>query len=216
MGTGIEQPGVCRKRVYGFVGSYSVGSLKEISLSAVPGVVWNRRKDTVLGANSTQAGPGGVAMTRAQELAAAFVEAIEAVIKTVEALTEEQWRLKTSAEGWPAGVVAHHIAARSGILGLEGIVSGNPSLLHMDLSNIDAWNAREAREFAGCAKEETLDLLRHISSRVEQLVAGLTDDQLKARGEVLARGPVTTDQWIVVMMLTHVRSHHESIIQTVS
>jgi transposase len=157
-----------------------------------------------------------VAMTRAQELAAAFVEAIEAVIKTVEALTEEQWRLKTSAEGWPAGVVAHHIAARSGILGLEGIVSGNPSLLHMDLSNIDAWNAREAREFADCTKEETLDLLRHISSRVEQLVAGLTDDQLKARGEVLARGPVTTDQWIVVMMLTHVRSHHESIIQTVS
>ena len=51
-------------------------------------------------------------MTRAQELAATLVKDFDAVIKTVKALTEEQWRLKTSSEGWPVCVVAHHIAAR--------------------------------------------------------------------------------------------------------
>ena len=155
-------------------------------------------------------------MTRAQELAAAFVEAIDSVIKTIETLTDEQWRLKTAAEGWPACVVAHHIAVRSGIVGLEGILSGNPTLIYQDISDIDARNAQHALEFADCTKEETLDVLKHISSRVGQLVAGLTDDQLKARGEMVARGPATAEKWIAIMMLTHIVSHHDSILRTVS
>ena len=155
-------------------------------------------------------------MTRAQELAAAFAEAIEPVIRTVEALTDEQWRLKTAGEGWPACVVAHHIAARSGIDTLEGILSGNRQMVVDDLNEMDARNALDARELANCTKEETLDLLRHISSRVEQLVAGLTDDQLKTRGEALPGMTVTADQWIAIMMLNHMREHHDSIVQTVS
>ena len=155
-------------------------------------------------------------MTRAQELAAAFVEEIAPVIETVEALTDEQWRLKTASEGWPAGVVAHHIAARPGIDGLEGILTRNRQMVAQDLNDLDAVNARHAREFADCTKEETLDLLRHTSSRVGQLIAGLTDEQLKAHGEVMGRGVVTAEQWIPIMMLTHVRAHHDSIVQTVS
>ncbi|MFQ5934308.1 MAG: hypothetical protein ACE5KI_06670, partial [Dehalococcoidia bacterium] len=89
-------------------------------------------------------------------------------------------------------------------------------LIWDDLNEVDARNARDAREFANCTKEETLDLLRQFSSRVEQLVAGLTDDQLKARGEVMARGSVTAEQWIAIMMLNHVPEHHRSILQTIS
>ena len=132
-------------------------------------------------------------MTRAQELAAEFVKEIDAVIKIVEALTNEQWRLKTAAEGWPVCVVAHHIAIRTGIDGLDGILSGNSQMV-LDDSSVNNLDARNAQDFADCTKDETLVQLRHFSSRVEQLVAGLTDDQLKARGEVLARGLVTADQ----------------------
>ena len=155
-------------------------------------------------------------MTRAQELAATLVKEFDAVIKTVKALTDEQWRLKTASEGWPVCVVAHHIAARSGIEGLEGIVSGNNTLLFNDLDDSDARNAHHASDFANCTKEEALDLLRDTSSRIEKLVAGLTDDQLKIRGEVLARVPLIAEQWITIMMLTHVPAHHDSILQTVS
>ena len=155
-------------------------------------------------------------MTRAQELSAAFVKEFDAVIKTVEALTDEQWRMKTSGEGWPACFAAHHIAERSGIVGLDGILSANQTRIFEDLNDLDARNAREMREFADCTKEETLDRLRLTSSSVGQLIAGLTDDQLKIRGEVIARGPVTAGQWITIFMLNHVREHHDCIVQTSS
>jgi hypothetical protein len=155
-------------------------------------------------------------MTRAQELAAAFVEEIDAVIKTVEALTDDQWRLKTATERWPVCVVGRHIVARSGVEELERILSGNATQYWADTIELDAANAQDALDFTDCTKEEALDLLRGLSSRVEQVVGTLTVEQLKARGEVLARGPVTADQWIAIMMLNHVVAHHGSIIQTVS
>ncbi len=83
-------------------------------------------------------------MTRAQELAAAFVKEIDAVIKTVEVLTGEQWRLKTAAEGWPVCAVAHHIGTRIGIVGLEGILKGDPTLTFRDIDQLDARNAQDA------------------------------------------------------------------------
>ena len=154
--------------------------------------------------------------TRAQELAAAFVARNDTVIKTIEALTNEQWRVKTAVEGWPVCVVAQHIVARSGIEELERILSGDPTPYWTDTNELDARNAQDAREFADCTKDETLELLRHFSSRAEQLIAGLTDDQLKARGEVVIRGSVTVEQWVGIMMLNHAVAHHTSIVQTIS
>ena len=87
-------------------------------------------------------------------------------------------------------VVARHIATRTAIVGLEGILSGNPTQCDEDLNNLDARNVRRARDFADSAKEETLELLRHTSSHIGHLVAGLTDEQLKLGGQVLARGMV--------------------------
>ena len=156
-------------------------------------------------------------MTRAQELAATFVKEFDAVIKTVEALTNEQWRLKTVSEGWPACFTAYHIGLRTGFVGLEGIISGKPTLIFEDLNELDAQNARELREHANCTNEETLEFLRHTSSRVGQVLADLTDDQLKTRGDsLLTRGAATAEQWIGIMMINHVRVHHDSILQTIS
>ena len=156
-------------------------------------------------------------MTRAQEFAATFVKEIDAVIKTVEGLTDEQWRLKTASEGWPVCVLAYHIAARTGMPGLEGIISGKPTLIFEDLNELDARNARDARMFANCTKVETLDLLRDTSSRIGQYIAELTDDQLKIRGDLHVIGAAATaQQWIPLMMINHVPVHHESILQTVS
>jgi hypothetical protein len=155
-------------------------------------------------------------MTRAEELVKTFVKANDADIKTVEALTDEQWLLKTAAKGWPVSVVGRHIVARAGIDELERILSGYPTRFWTDMNELDAANARDARDFADCTKEEVLDLLRGLSSRIERLVGTLTVEQLKARGEVLGRGLVIAEQWVAIMMLNHVVAHHESIIQTVS
>ena len=155
-------------------------------------------------------------MTRAQDLAATLNKGFDEVIKTVETLTDQQWRLKTADEGWPVCVVARHIATRSGIVGLEGITSGIPNLVAEDMNDLDARNARDAQDFADCTREEALNLLKAISDRIEQMVAGLTDEQLKARGEVVTLGSVTADQWITITMRLHIESHHGSILQTIS
>ena len=150
-------------------------------------------------------------MTRAQELSATIVKELDSVIKTVKAITEDQWRLKTAGENWPVCFAARHIAARAGDLTIEGMVTGNPGLIFQDMNELDTLNAREAREFADCNKEEALDLLRRTSSRVEQLVSGLTDEQLKLPAQKLATGSVTADQWISIFMINHIRGHHNSV-----
>ena len=155
-------------------------------------------------------------MTRAQELVAAFIKANDALIKTVEAVTDEQWQLKTADEGWPVGVVAHHLATVSGVEPLERILAGDQTPFWADSDEVNALNAQHARDFADCTKEETLDLLRGNSPRVEEVIGALTDEQLKVRCEPQVGWPVTVEQFIVIMMPNHVVSHHGSILRTIS
>ena len=154
-------------------------------------------------------------MTRAQELVAAFDEVSEAYFKTVEELTDEQWRLKTTAEGWSVAAVAHHIAFANGVEQLEGILRGDAKKGLIDTDEIDAQNAQHAGEFADCTKKETLDLARHAFSSVGRLLGRVTDEQVNTRGEVPG-GSDTIDHWLGNVMVNHVVSHHESIIETIS
>ena len=155
-------------------------------------------------------------MTRTQKLVTPFLKDFDEVIKTVEALTEEQWRLKTADEGWPVGVVAHHLVAGSGIEQIEWVLSGHTTPFWADMSDLDAENAQHAGDFADCTKEETLDLLRGVSSRIEEVLGELTDEQLKLRDVTVGGGPTTIEQFILITMRLHIESHHSSILQTIS
>ncbi len=154
--------------------------------------------------------------TRAQDLIAAFIEANDALIKTVEALTREEWRLQTAEEGWPVGVVAHHLGTESGVEPLKRILNGDLTPFWADSDEVDALNAQHARDFASCTKEETLGLLRRNTSHVAKVLGALTDEQLKVRCEPVGGWPVTLEQFIVIMMPNHVVSHHQSILRIIS
>ncbi|MFQ5872952.1 MAG: DinB family protein [Dehalococcoidia bacterium] len=155
-------------------------------------------------------------MTRAQDLIAPLIRANYEFIKVVEALTDEQWRLKTVDEGWPVCVVARHIAIRCGIEEVEWILSGHLTPFWANMDELDAANAQHARDFANCSKEEALDRLRDVSSRVEDVLGALTDEQLEIRAQFVGRGPATVEQWIRVMMPNHVELHQASILRTIS
>ena len=155
-------------------------------------------------------------MTRAQDLIAPFIKANDEFIKVVEGLTDEQWRLKTVDEGWPVCVVARHIAIRCGIEEVDWILSGHPTPFWASMDELDAANAQHARDFADCTKEETLDRLRDVSSRVEDVLGALTDEQLKIRGQTVGGGPSTAEQFIVIMMPNHTELHQASILRTIS
>ena len=49
--------------------------------------------------------------TRAEHLTAQFQALNDEVIATVTGCTDAQWRQPCAGEGWPVGVVAHHIGA---------------------------------------------------------------------------------------------------------
>ena len=155
-------------------------------------------------------------MTRAQDLLGTFLKDFNEAIKTIEALIEDQWRLKTEDEGWPVGVVAHHLAAVAGIEQLEWVLSGHSTPFRADITEQDSLNAQHARDFVESTKEETLDLFREVSSRAETVIAALTDEQLKMRGETAGGQPFTVEQWITITMRRHIESHHGSILQTIS
>ena len=155
-------------------------------------------------------------MTRAQELVATVLKDYNEIIETVEALTEEQWRSKTADEGWPVGVVAHHMATVSGVEQIEWALSTPPTPFWPDMNQVDAENAQHALDFADCTKEETLDLLRGACSRIDGILGALTDEQLKIRGVSVGGGPGTVEQYILLFMPMHLESHYGSILKTIS
>ena len=155
-------------------------------------------------------------MAQAEDLVSTFVKGYGEAIKTVEALTDEQWRLTTEDEGWPVCVVAHHLAAQSGVQTLEWILSGQSTPFWADENELNAENAQHARDFSDCTKEETLDFLRDVFSRFEEVVGALTDEQLQMRGATFGGEPTTVEQFILITMRLHIESHHGSILQAIS
>ena len=98
---------------------------------------------------------------RAEELAKRFEQANDEVIAAVQNCSDEQWRRTCSGEQWSVGVTAHHIGTSYGpIAGMvQALATGQP-VPPLTAELLDASNAEHARQFAGCTKEETIELLR--------------------------------------------------------
>src|SRR5690242_4869570 len=94
-------------------------------------------------------------------------------------LTDEQWRLVTTAEGWTVGVTAHHVASTyESLAGLVNLIATGGDVPAIAMEMIDAANARHAVEYANVSKAETLELLRRDSAAAVSLLRGLDDAQL--------------------------------------
>ena len=62
--------------------------------------------------------------TRAEQLASKFDQACREINTVVEKLSDVEWKKVTSAEEWPVGVVAHHVAG--GHAAISGLVQRSP------------------------------------------------------------------------------------------
>src|SRR5258708_6111241 len=81
--------------------------------------------------------------TRSEELAKKFDASCGEMNKTVEALSDAEWKKVTSAEKWPVGVVAHHVAvSHEGISGLVQLVAKGQPLPSLTMDMIHAGNAQ--------------------------------------------------------------------------
>jgi uncharacterized damage-inducible protein DinB len=152
----------------------------------------------------------------AEELADRFVRANEELIALAEGCSEAQWRARCDAEGWPVGVVVHHVADDYAALlaVIEAVAVGGPAPV-VTRKELAGRNAEHARRFAACTREETVALLRRNGAAVARVIRGLDDDQLRRTGEVLGR-ETSVAQLVETVLLAHVRGHMASIRATVS
>jgi mycothiol maleylpyruvate isomerase-like protein len=154
---------------------------------------------------------------RGEQLARKFDESCAEFSKVVEGLSESDWTKATSAEQWPVGVVAHHLAGgHANVGGLIHLVAKAQPLPGLTWEMIHANNARHAEEKAGVTKAEPLALLKVNGEKTSALVRGLSDAELDRSASVLAGMPaMTAAQAIEGVLINHVHKHLAGIRATI-
>jgi hypothetical protein len=154
---------------------------------------------------------------RAEQLARKFDDKCSEFNKVVEGLSDADWKKVTSAEKWPVGVVAHHLAeGHANIGGLIHLVAKAQPLPGLTWDIINANNAKHAKEKAGVTKAEALALLKTNGEKTSTLIRGLSDAELDRSASVLAGMPaLTAEQAIDGILINHVNEHMGSIRATI-
>ena len=155
---------------------------------------------------------------RAEALARRFEQTNEELIATVQSCSDEQWRKTCPGEQWSVGVTAHHVGTSYGPIAgfVQALATGQP-VPPLTSEMLDASNAEHARQFAGCTKEETVELLRSGGRAAASIVRGLSDEQLDNGAELALMGGqrVSAGQFAEMVLIGHPTSHLESIRATV-
>jgi hypothetical protein len=154
---------------------------------------------------------------RAEQLAKKFDESCGEFNKVVESLSDSDWKKVTSAEKWPVGVVAHHVAeGHANIGGLIHLVAKAQPMPGLTMDMINANNAKHAKEQANVTKAAALAVLKANGEKASGLVRGLSDAELDRSASVLAGMPsVTAAQAIEGILINHVHEHLGSIRATI-
>jgi len=135
----------------------------------------------------------------------------------IEKLSDAFFKKVTTAEKWPVGVTAHHVAgAHEPIAGIVQTVASGKAMPSFTMAMLDEMNAKHAKDFAGCTKAETLDLNKKGVMAAAGTVRGLSDTDLDKKGTVLTGMPEMSVQQIIEnILINHVQEHLGSIRATV-
>ena len=155
--------------------------------------------------------------TRGETLAKQFEAKVQEALAVVEPLSDVDWKKVTTAEHWPVGVTAHHLANAFEVVPgvLTAIVSGHPRG-GFTRAMLDQGNAHHAQEHAHCTKAETIALLKKGGAATAATIRALTDDQLSKSAPVFTEAPpMTAEQLIQGALIHHVDEHIGSIRKTV-
>ena len=154
---------------------------------------------------------------RSDILAKQFEEQANALTETIEKMSDADWKKVTTAEKWPVGVTAHHVAgAHEPISGMVKAVASGQTLPPFSMEMLDGMNAQHAKDFAGCTKAETVALNKKGIASASAIVKGLSDADLTKSGTIMTGMPAMTVQQIIEgALINHVNEHLGSIKATI-
>lgn len=155
---------------------------------------------------------------RAEAVAKKFEAKAKEAAAVLEKISAADWNKTTTAEKWPVGVVAHHIAmAHAGIGGIVKHVATGGAPTGMTMDDIHRMNAQHAKEFASVTKAETLALHKKNAAATAAILRGLKDADLDRSGALLGGMPaMTAEQVATGLLCSHVDEHLASIRATVA
>ena len=153
---------------------------------------------------------------KGEALAKKFEAKAQEATAALEKLSDADWKKVTSAEKWPVGVTAHHVAGgHEGIVGiLKMIADGKPGP-NMPMEALNQMNAKHAQDFANCTKAETLALHKKNAASAAAVVRGLSDEQLARSSSVFQGAPAMSAEMLAGVLCSHVDEHLGSIRATV-
>ncbi len=141
----------------------------------------------------------------AQQFTAINAEIIDAVTNC----SKEQWQQPIAGEPRPVGVVAHHMAEVEKFF--AGVLSGAIPAMALASADIDANNARHAKEHASVSQEETAAALRENGQALARAIASLSAADLQAPSITIGGQQLTKEQIIQFGVIGHFQEHLASI-----
>ena len=153
---------------------------------------------------------------RAETLAKQFEAKAAEMTGALEKLTDADWKKTTGGEKWTVGVAAHHVASsHEPIAGILKTVGGGKPMTPFTMDQLNEGNAKHAKEFANCTKDETLALHKKGAAAAAAAVRGLSDAELDRSATVLTGMPaMTVQQMVEGILIHHVEDHLGSIRKT--
>lgn len=152
--------------------------------------------------------------SRTEDLAKKVEQSINNLRAAVEESTPEQWVAPCSHGDWTQGFAAYHAAAAIDAIAqaVKSVAEGNP-FPKMTMAEIDARNAVQWREHAGCTMSETMDLINSSASSAVGMVRSLSDAQLERKVQLLDGMPeVAVETMIELALVGHASYHAGTII----
>jgi len=153
---------------------------------------------------------------KAEALAQKFEAKVQEATGVMEKLSDADWKKVTSAEKWPVGVTAHHIAeAHQIISGIVKAVAGGQSMPPFTMDALNAMNAKHATDFAGCSKSETIAYHKKNAEAAAAVVRGVNDADLGKSATVITGAPAMSAEQLCGLLAGHIDEHLTSIKTTV-
>jgi hypothetical protein len=155
---------------------------------------------------------------RAVQLASQFEAANEGLVTYIQSLSATQWLAIVPNEERTVAALAHHVAWAYAveIAAFEAIAHDGPAAT-VSREYLDTHNAREALEYAECDLADTIALLNQNATHAASVVASLTNEQLRRKGQYADWAPpLTVDHWIRRVLIGHIDVHLTSIRDAIS
>ena len=154
-------------------------------------------------------------MSRSEDLAKQFEDAVDEFAKTVEACSDKQWGAVCNAEGWTVAQTAQHVSGQFP-LEMEYItaIAEGKALPGYSWDDINGKNESRAAKNASVSQSYVVKELRTSAQSVAKYLRGLSDAQLDATAPLaLADGATVTTQQLIEggVLIDHVKGHLTSI-----